>query len=166
MKIHNWYLLILFCGFQLTTFAQSSTKASSQIKMLSKGADVILTGKVTKQNSIWNKNKTRIYTEATLQVDEYIKGNSGSNSVVVTYPGGEVGDVGEWYSHMPSFKKDEEILLFAKKDKQDSHFKVFDGENGKMTLYRDKKTGEKITSSNVKVSTLKKEIKSYVDKQQ
>ncbi len=166
MKIHNWFILILFCGFQFTTFAQSSPKALSKIKMLSKGADVILTGKVSKQKSNWNKNKTRIYTEATLQVDEYIKGNNGSNSVVVTYPGGEVGDVGEWYSHMPSFKNDEEILLFAKKDKQDSHFKVFDGENGKMTLYRDKKTGEKVTSSNIKVSALKKEIKSYVAKQQ
>ena len=165
MKIHNWYLFILFCGFQLTTFAQSSHKALSEIKMLSKGSDVILTGKVAKQKSNWNKNKTRIYTEATLQVDEYIKGNNGSNTVVVTYPGGEVGDVGELYTHMPKFSNNEEVLVFLKKDKTDKSYKVFDGENGKISVIKDEKTGEKVTSSKVKISDLKAEIKNYMKAQ-
>ena len=165
MKIHKWYLFILFCGFQLTIFAQSSPKALSKIKMLSKGADVILTGKVANQKSNWNKNKTRIYTEATLQVDEYIKGNNGSNQVVVTYPGGEVGDVGELYTHMPKFKNDEEVLVFLKKNKANKSYKVFDGDEGKISVIKDEKTGEKVTSSNVKIKDLKAQIKNYMKAQ-
>ena len=64
---------------------------------------------------------------------------------------------------MPRFSKDEDVLLFVKKDKRDLDYKVFNGEDGKMTLYTDKKTGEKMTSSNKKISTLKKEIKNYVE---
>ena len=39
-----------------------------------------------------------------------------------------------------------------------------DGEEGKLTLYDDIKTGEKVTSFNKKVSALKTEIKGYVGK--
>ena len=127
---------------------------------------MILTGKVAKQNSIWNKDKTRIFTEVTVEVEEYLKGNNGTKSIVVITPGGEVGEVGELYTHMPKFSKDEDVLLFVKKDKKDLDYKVFNGEDGKMTLYTDKKTGEKMTSSNKKVSSLKKEIKNYVEQQQ
>ena len=41
---------------------------------LSKGADVIITGKVTQQSSSWNDDNTRIYTKATIEVEEYLKG--------------------------------------------------------------------------------------------
>ena len=165
MKIHNSCLIILFCGFQLAAFAQSPPKAFSDIKKLSKGADVILTGKVSNLKSNWNKNKTRILTEATLQVDEYIKGNSGSNSIVVKYPGGEVGDVGELYTHMPRFSKDEEVLVFLKKDEKEKSFKVYEGEDGKISVIKDAKSGEKVTSSNVKISDLKVQIKNLLKEQ-
>jgi hypothetical protein len=100
-----------------------------------------------------------------LEVEEYLKGNNNNKTLVVTTPGGEVGEVGELYTHMPRFSKDEEVLLFVKKDKQETNYKVLNGEDGKMTLYTDKKTGEKITSSNKKISKLKNEIKNYVEQQ-
>jgi hypothetical protein len=155
-------IIFLIYGVQSTLQAQS---IQSTTKSLSENSDVILEGKVVKQNSSWNQNKTRIYTEVTVEIDEYLKGNKGNKTLIVTTPGGEVGDVGELYSHMPSFSNDEEVLLFVKKDKQGENYKVLNGEDGKLTLYRDKKTGEKVTSFNKKISTLKKEIKSYVDKQ-
>jgi hypothetical protein len=131
---------------------------------LTEKSDLILEGKVVKQNSSWNQNKTRIFTEVTVQVDEYLKGNSGNKTIVVTTPGGEVGDVGELYTHMPKFSNDEQVLLFVKEDKKDKRLKVSNGEEGKITLYNDKTTGEKVTSSNKKISTLKKEIRDYVNK--
>ena len=85
--------------------------------------------------------------------------------MVVTYLGGEVGDVGELYTHMPKFEDDEEILVFLKRDERNSNYKVFYGEEGKLTLYRDKITGERVTSFNKKISSIKKEIKNYVEKQ-
>jgi hypothetical protein len=160
--IYRLFVFLLISGFKITTLSQTKP---TDIKNLSVGADVILTGKVTKQNSSWNKDKSRIYTEVSVEVDEYLKGNNNNKTLVVTTPGGEVGEVGELYTHMPRFSKDEEVLLFVKKDTKDMSYKVLNGEDGKMTLYTDKKTGEKATSSNQKISTLKKEIKYYVEQQ-
>ncbi len=162
MKIYIIFLLLFFCCFQLTSLAQFSQKELSTIKTLSKGSDVIVTGKIAKQKSSWNKNKTRIYTEATLQVDEYLKGNNNGNSIIVTYAGGEVGDVGELYTHMPRFANNEDVLVFLKKDEKGTGFKVFKGENGKINILNDAKTGKKVTSSNVQINYLKAQIKSYL----
>ena len=153
-------IILIYGGFLSVVFAQDE---KAVIKKLVKGADVILTGKVTKQNSSWNENKTRIYTKATLKVDDYLKGNNNTNTVEVTYPGGEVGDVGELYSHMPRFTNDEEVLVFLKKDKKNISYRVYDGEEGKISLIRDSKTGEKVTTSNIKVNHIRAQIKSYLN---
>jgi len=166
MEILRSYLLfviIILSGLYFTSLAQLS---SSELKILSEKADVILTGKITQQASSWNENKTRIYTHTTVQVEDYIKGNNNGNTVTVTYPGGEVGDIGEKYSHMPSFENNEEVLLFLKKDSKNTGFKIVNGEDGKITVTTDAKTGEKITSSKRHISSLTAQIKSYVDTKQ
>jgi hypothetical protein len=140
-------------------FAQQS---ASELKELSKEAEIILTGKVTRQVSSWSEDKSRIYTQTTIEVEEYVKGSNNESSVVVKSLGGEVGDVGELYSHMPRFQDNEEVLLFLKKDLNDSNFKVLNGEEGKIAIVTDSKTGEKYTASNVKINSLKAEIKNYV----
>lgn len=155
-------LLIVLCFFGTQSFLLSQS-FQSKLKSLTDGADVVLTGKVVKQTSSWNSDRSRIYTEVTVKADEYLKGNTSENTLSVKTLGGEVGDVGELYSHMPKFSNDEEVLLFVKKDNKDLSYRVLNGEEGKITLYEDKATGEKITSSNQKISTLKKEIKSYVE---
>jgi len=152
--------LILVCGMNYTTFAQ---QMAVELKDLSVGADVIITGKVTQQSSSWNDDNTRIYTKATIQVDEYLKGINNGSSITVTYLGGEVGDVGEMYSHMPRFQENEEVLVFLKKDNKNSEYKVFNGENGKISVIDDPKTGEKVTASNLQINSLKAQIKNYVN---
>ncbi len=152
--------LFIVCGMHYTIFAQ---QMSVELQDLSEGADVIITGKVTQQSSSWNDDNTRIYTKATIQVDEYLKGINNGNSVVVTYLGGEVGDVGEMYSHMPRFEDQEEVLVFLKKDEKNSDYKVFNGENGKISVIEDPKTGEKVTTSNVQINSLKAQIKNFVN---
>ncbi|MDZ7625813.1 MAG: hypothetical protein U5J96_15385 [Ignavibacteriaceae bacterium] len=154
------YILIVVAGFFLTSFAQVT---SSEVESMSKNADVIITGKVTQQNSSWNENKTRIYTQATIQVDEYLKGGNTGNSIVVSYPGGEVGDIGELYSHMPRFENNEEVLVFLKKDDESTNYEVLNGEEGKINVMTDPRTGEKVTSSNVSVSSFKAQIKSHIN---
>jgi len=159
---------LLFCAILMTFFLHfegHSQSIQSDIKTLSKGADVIITGKVVIQKSQWNNDKTRISTQSTIAVDEYLKGNQGNKTIVVTTPGGEVGEVGELYTHMPRFENDEDVLVFVKEDKKNKNYKVLNGEEGKMTLYNDKITGEKVTPSNIKMSKLKKEIKNYVEKE-
>lgn len=154
-----FWIFIIISGIN---FIGLSQQRGSSIEKLSKNSDLILTGKVIHQNSSWNEDKTRIYTKATLKVGEYLKGNTG-NSVEVIYPGGEVDGIGELYTHMPKFANDEEVLVFLKKDKEKTDYKVFAGEEGKITVINDSKTGEKITSSNVKIKHLKEQIKSYLN---
>jgi hypothetical protein len=156
------YLWIAVLIFTLTSLAQ---KESGVIKQLSGKADVILSGKVTQKKSSWNASKTRIYTRATIQVEEYLKGSAGENSVEVTYPGGEVDGVGEIYTHMPTFQDDEEVLVFLKKDNRKNEYRVLNGEEGKITIYKNAKTGEKVTSSNMRVKELKSKIKGTLNKQ-
>lgn len=159
------YLLltvVLIYGFQITSHSQ---QLSTSIEKLSKGADVVLTGKVIQQNSSWNEDRTRIYTDATIQVEEYLKGNTNESSIIVTYLGGEVGEVGELYTHMPRFEDDEEILVFLKRDQETSSYKVFNGEEGKLSIVYDKNTGEKVTTSSVQINSLKAQIKSFSKEQ-
>ena len=161
----NYSLLFLFSllisGLVSVSNAQ---QRNAKLKHLTAGADIIVTGKVAKQKSNWNANKTRIFTEATIQVDEYLKGNNKANSVTVTYPGGEVGGIGELYTHMPKFKNNEDVLVFLKKDKKTNSYKVYDGENGEVKIIKDQKTGERVTSSSVRINFLKDQIKSYLKK--
>lgn len=155
-----FWVLIFITGFFITGYSQQE---NTRLENLSKQADVILIGKVTKQTSDWNENKTRIFTKATLQVDEYLKGNGSKNSIEVTYPGGEVGEVGELYTHMPRFSYNEEVLVFLKKDAKSSGYKVCNGEDGKIRVVRDENTGEKITTSHLKLDHLKSQIKDFLN---
>ncbi|MEJ2194268.1 MAG: hypothetical protein P8X73_05345 [Ignavibacteriaceae bacterium] len=164
MNIRLVYLLITFLclnGFQFTSLAQSSV---NEIKFLTEKADLILIGKVSERNSRWNKDNTRIYTDVVLNVDEYLKGSGNDDKIIVTTLGGEIGEVGELYTHMPRFNSEEDVLIFLKQDQKNMSYNVLNGEDGKLTLYEDNITGEKVTSSNKKISSLKQEIKNYVEK--
>jgi len=154
-----FYAMVIVFSFYSISFAQLT---SSDVESMSKNADLIITGKVVEQNSSWNENNTRIYTQATIRVEEYLKGSNNSGLVIVSYLGGEVGDVGEIYSHMPRFENNEEVLVFLKKDDKSTNYKVFNGEEGKINVVTDPKTGEKVTTSNVQINTLKAQIKSYI----
>ncbi len=160
LKDNFFVFTVIFVLFiQFTVLSQSN---QAEVKALSEGADVILTGKVTKQQSEWTTNKSRIVTKTTIQVGELLKGNGTNGVIVINHPGGEVDGVGELYSHMPEFQNDEEVLLFLKKDKDSNDYKVFAGEEGKISLLKDK-SGEITTASKISLSSLKAQIKSYTE---
>jgi hypothetical protein len=164
MKRKSFFLFLftlIVGGFVSVSFPQQT---NAKLKHLAKGADIIVTGKIFKQKSNWNATKTRIYTEATLHINDHLKGNNRENTVTVVYPGGEVGGIGELYTHMPRFKNDENVLVFLKKEKHGNSYKVFDGDNGKIRIIKNAKTGEEVTSSNIRISYLKTQIKGYLKK--
>jgi len=135
MNSHRIFLLIaILLTISLPAYSQQE---QSKINNLSQQADVILKGRVTDKNAAWNENKTRIYTKVTLQVHEYLKGKEKQKTIEITYPGGEVGDVGEFYTHMPTFEAEEEVLVFLKKDKKNNRFEVIRGHEGKIRITRD-----------------------------
>jgi hypothetical protein len=159
MKTFYIYAIAIILCLCFASFPQPGT---NNFKFLTKNADVILTGQVILRQSEWTENKTKIITHVTLKIDEYLKGINTGNNVVVICPGGEVGDTGELYSHMPVFTDNENVLLFLKKSNNNQGYVVLNGREGKIILYDDDVTGDKITSASVKLSTIKNEIGNYL----
>jgi len=157
-SVKLYFLFFILFGFYLTALAQQK---SSELKKLSKEADVILMGKVVQKKSTWNDSKTKIYTKTTLKVDEYLKGGENSKSIDITYLGGEVGEVGEIYSHMPSFEEREQVIVFLKKDKKNNSYKVINGDQGKISVLNNPKTKSKVSRS--KVKSIISQIKAYLN---
>ena len=156
------FIVMLICGISLSAYAQPE---ATKLKKLSKKADIILTGKVTQKKSDWNEAKTRIYTKATLQVDEYLKGDTKKKSVEITYMGGEVGEIGELYSHAPTLSDKEEVLVFLKKDKKNNSYKILNGNEGKIKVFNKTKSKGKITDENLGIKALKAQIQSYINEE-
>ena len=100
---------------------------------LTKRADAVVVGKVTGLESEWSSDRSRIYTRVTLGVDRYLKGQGEGASITILTPGGEIGDVGEVYSHMPTFHKDENVVVFVEKDSE-GRYRVAGGIQGKLMI--------------------------------
>jgi hypothetical protein len=108
-------------------------------------ADVVVVGRVTGVRSGWNSDRSRINSSVTVSVDQRIKGDQTGTTVVITTPGGEVGGVGEFYSHMPRFKADERVVVFAARD-QGGQLSVVGADQGKVRVQRNEATGVEMVS--------------------
>ena len=104
-------------------------------------AEVVAVGKVRSLVSGWNEDHSRIVTRVTLAVESYIKGGSAGQPLTILVPGGEVGGVGELYSHTAVFQSDENVLVFAQKDRQ-GNYRVSAGQQGKYTVRKDDASGQ------------------------
>ncbi len=139
-----------------TTFAQSQSPVLSP-EDLTLNSDVVAVGKVKELKSEWTSGKKTIVTRVTLDVIEFLKGGTGQTMTVLV-PGGEVDGVGEWYSHTARFKKDEDVVLFAKKHGA-SEFRVTGGEGGKLTIAKDPKTGSTVVGGQASLDEMKKRVR-------
>ena len=123
------------------SLAQSKKLSTDE---LVQSSEVVAHGKVRELKSEWNEARSRIRTRITLSVDDYLKGN-GDGAMEIFVPGGEIGSVGEVYSHVAKFTKDEEVVVFAKKDRQ-GRFRVSGGSQGKFTVTKDERSGRNVVS--------------------
>ena len=125
-------------------FVAGSLRAQTRARSpedLARRAEVVAVGKVSSLASQWSADHSRIFTHVTLAVNQYIKGGGAGQPLVLVVAGGEVGAVGEVYSHMPTFRQDEDVLVFAEKDNTGS-YRVSGGHDGKFHLERDETTGK------------------------
>ena len=162
MKKFFYYSLIYISVYFLPVSIIQSQQIATNLKTLTKNSEVVLIGKVSEQESKWNENKSRIYTDVTIEVNEYLKGKTEEKSITVSHLGGEVGEVGELYTHIPTFKEQEEMVLFVKMNKNDGKYRVYNGDNGKIEIIENNNSKEKFTKSNKKVDDLRNEIKNYL----
>lgn len=131
---------------------------------LAQRADVVVIGKVTAVKSEWSADRSRIYSKVTVLVDEHIKGDDPRQSVVIATPGGEIDGVGEVYSHTARFKEDEQVIVFATKDQQ-GKLNVVGGDEGKLTVSKDKLTGLQVVADGELFTTFTSRLKSVVKAQ-
>lgn len=149
-------LMLLFSNVQ--NIAQVE---STNLQKLTESSEIILLGKVTDTQSEWNENRDRIFTKVRIKADEFIKGNSSSGDIIITIPGGEVGDVGELYSDLPTFELKEEVLLFAKRDKENNYV-ISNGLEGKFNISKVEKAGIKMNGNLTSIDNIKDKIKSII----
>jgi preprotein translocase subunit YajC len=165
MKLNQLFVLIptafliLIFGFTINANAQNHFKEMQKtIEQLSDQSDMVVVGKVSDIHSKWNKDKSRIYTDVTVDVEEFVKGGEPGKTIVVTHPGGEVGGVGEWYSYAPKFKPAEEVMLFLHKNKQ-GDLNVTNSAKGKFNIKKDEKLNFKTLESGASVEGIKAIVK-------
>jgi hypothetical protein len=125
-------------------------------------SEMIVVGKVQSKKCEWNKDKSRIFTRVNISVDEYVKGVNASQEITVMHWGGEIDGVGELYTHTVSFKSDEHVFLFLKKDKNEN-LRVNGGQHGKMTISKDEKSVHMMVNQSENLEKLKDRIKSMLD---
>ncbi len=124
--------------------AEAQAKASAA-DQLAQQAEVIAVANVDQVHSEWNESRTMIRTRVTMSVDQFIKGGGNGNALTVYVPGGEVGDVGELYTHMPVFRNGEHVVVFAEKDPQ-GRYRVSGGAQGKYSIEKDPATGRNLVA--------------------
>lgn len=144
-------------------FLLMSVEASGQSKeisfeQLARRAEVVVLGTVSSMESSWNADRTRIQTRVTLSVDEYWKGGHGGGSFAVIHPGGEVGSVGEMYSHMPRFAANERVVIFAERDRQGA-YRVSAGDQGKYTVMLHEVSGAPIVADGIPLEALRTTVR-------
>ncbi len=161
------FILICFvCESNTVLFAQTKTtrkKPDQLTEKLVNQSDYIAIGKVARLNSEWTSDRKRIETHATIDIEEYLKGNRPQKTMIITYLGGEVGEVGEYYSRTASFKQDEEVVVFVKKNNKGG-FRIINGLNGKLTIQKDEVTGKRMVSLEKSLDAVKSQIKKMAKK--
>jgi hypothetical protein len=115
---------------------------------LTRQADLVVVGRVADIRSSWNHGRTRIQTAVTVAIDQSLKGTPGGGTVTILTPGGEVDGVGEYYSHTARFRKDEDVVVFARKA-AGGELRVTGGEQGKVAVRKDEATGARMVAGDM-----------------
>jgi hypothetical protein len=167
MRLHG--RIVLCCALTAVGYILiTPTTVHSQARalgtdVLTRRSEIVAHGRVKEMKSQWEGNKERIVTRVTMAVGEYLKGGAGS-VMTITSPGGEVDGVGEWYSHTARFAKDEEVVVFAEKDKK-GNLQLTGGSEGKISIKKDASSGMSRVSDGVSLDDFKARIKETVRKQ-
>lgn len=136
------YSLLLFLAaglfFPATCAAQVKKMTA---KELTTESTSILYGKCKRMESAWTEDKSMIITEVIVVPEYYLKGNLGSE-VIITVPGGQVGDIIYEVSEMPTFQKGEEVFAFIWQHPSGMNL-ITGGFQGKLKIKVDNKTGKK-----------------------
>jgi hypothetical protein len=158
IKVSTGFILLVILLFGFTTsstFAQDHLRAADD---LISDSDMVVVGQVSSIRSEWNDDRSYIFSHVTVAVEEFIKGERPERTITLRQLGGEVGDVGEIYSHTARFLPDEEILVFLKRDPR-GDLQVTGGEHGKFQITTDSETGQRMVEGRVPLDNLTRDLR-------
>lgn len=122
--------ITLLLGFP----AGATTLLRTDVAELSANSDTIVQGTVRRVQSRWSGDGRRIVTDVEIEVKDALKGQPGG-TVLVTQPGGKVGDIGQVVHGLASFSPGEEVVVFLERRGRVS-FRVSSMAQGKFNVRR------------------------------
>ena len=154
------FLIIILFSLVPPASLKSQQKIASTDELV-KQSEVVAVGTVANLSSEWNESHTMIRTRVTLAVDQYVKGSNSGNTITLMIPGGEIDGVGELYSHMPKFIRQEQVVVFAQKNSEGT-YRVAGGREGKFTVQKDAETGRLLVAGQTTLESFTAHLKNVV----
>lgn len=142
---------LLFAVLLLCVPASATSMLRVDLPELSRSADVIVHGTVRRLESRWSGDGRLIVTDVEIEVTEALKGQAGG-TLVVTQPGGHVGDIGQRVSGLATFVPSEEVVVFLER-RGDRAFRVSGMAQGKYKVLRSVGSQGKVEAMAVPEST-------------
>lgn len=125
-------------------------QTETSIDELTLNADVIAIGVVLGKDSFWNSEHSHILTRVLFSIEQYLKGSSTQNQILIAVPGGIKDGITEWVSNSVDFEPQERALVFLNQV-DDQSYAIYKW--GKSSIISDKVNG-------INVDDLKERIES------
>jgi hypothetical protein len=104
------------------------------VETLTRRSSEIFHGQVTSIETVWNADRSRIYTRISVRVEELLKGTLNRSQIVtVTQLGGELDGLRLDYPGRAIFSKNENVVLFTKRG-NNNDLVIIGLKQGKMTV--------------------------------
>jgi hypothetical protein len=116
-------------------------------EILIERSEHVVYGRVVGIRSLWDEETRTIWTQTELQVLDAPKG-AAPRSVIITEPGGEMGNVGHLVPGIPSFSLNEEVVVFLYEAER-NRLRVTGLRQGVYAVERDPETGDRIVQAQV-----------------
>ena len=133
-------------------FSPAATIPELTFDTLIQKSEYVVYGRAVGTRSFWDPATSTIWTETELVVLDEAKGHSGK-TLVITEPGGVLGDIAHVFPGLPRFAGGEEVVLFlyAAPGKR---IRVLGLRQGVYEVLRDPNSGERIVRPSVEHAEL------------
>jgi hypothetical protein len=137
-----FYTVVLGSLLQLNPRSSSAaTVAVLTFDTLIQRSEYVVYGRAVGTRSFWDPATSTIWTETELLVLDGAKGRTGK-TIVITEPGGVLGDIGHLFPGMPRFVGGEEVVLFLY-SAPGNRIRVLGLQQGVYEVLHDRDSGER-----------------------
>lgn len=138
-----FYIVVLGSLLQLNPRSSAAaTVAALTFDTLIQKSDYVVYGRAVGTRSFWDPATSTIWTRTELLVLDGAKGQAGK-TIVITEPGGVMGDIAHLFPGMPRFVDGEEVVLFLY-SAPGNRIRVLGLRQGVYDVLRDRDSGERI----------------------